>query len=238
MTYIEFRDKYNGQFLDFDGSYGSQCWDLVQYYNTEVIDVPSWVFSGCGLVSNMLYPPKRNDLDKYFDEVDTHAMIQGDVCIWEEGHVAIYDHYNPDDNNCYYFSQNPNPCQVMPINMKGHHAFRRKSTKEELAKPVERDKNKNQIEVVVTNLRVRACGSLQGTILGIAQMGIYDYYEVVENDGYTWYRITDDDRRQWIASSPEWTIIYPKKEDEYVSFKVEEDKDGYKKINLGEVYIK
>jgi len=127
MTYFEFRDKYNGQYIDWDGAYGPQCWDLAQKYFTECLGVPSWVLSGCGLVSNMLYPPKRNDLDVYFDEVDTHAMMAGDVCIWTVGHIAIFDNW--DGYNCYYFSQNPNPSQVMQCNLGGEmHAFRLKGS--------------------------------------------------------------------------------------------------------------
>ena len=180
MTYQEFKNKYNGKYVDFDGSYGCQCWDLAQFYNTEVLGVPSWVLSGCGGVKNMLYPPKRADLDKYFDEVDTHAMQQGDLCIWDcndLGHIAIYDHY--ENGQCYYFSQNPNPCQVMIINLKNHHAFRLK--KEEITPNVPRDEYNNQIEVLVDDLNVRASGSLQGTILGKAKKGFYNYYEVVKN---------------------------------------------------------
>lgn len=128
MTYQEFRDKYNGRWLDWDGCYGCQCWDLAQIYFTECLGLPSSVLSGSGLVSNMLYPPKRYALDQYFDEVDVHAMYPGDVCIWEYGHIAIYDHY--DGVNCWYFSQNPNPSQVMIINANGHHAFRLKSKEE------------------------------------------------------------------------------------------------------------
>jgi hypothetical protein len=211
MTYKEFKDKYNGKYVDYDGYYGYQCWDLAQAYNTQVLNVPSWVLSGCGGVKNMLYPPKRADLDKYFDEVDTHAMQQGDICIWdcnEDGHIAIYDHY--ENGQCYYFSQNPNPCQVMIINLPNHHAFRLK--KEEITPTVPRDEFKNQIEVLVDDLRVRACGSENGDILGKASIGFYNYYEVVDN-GYKWYRITNDNRSQWIASKEgEWTKVYPAKE--------------------------
>ena len=75
----------------------------------------------------MLKPPKRQVLDAYFDEVPTTEMLQGDVCIWEYGHIAIFDHW--DGQNCWYFSQNPNPCQVMIINRSGLHAFRVKNNK-------------------------------------------------------------------------------------------------------------
>lgn len=126
MTYDEFKNKYNGKYVDFDGSYGAQCWDLAQFYITEVLELPSSILSGCGLVSNMLYPPKRADLDKYFDEVPVNLMEQGDIVIWDYGHIAIYDHYNGDNDKCYFFSQNPNPCQVMAINTGGAYAFRKK----------------------------------------------------------------------------------------------------------------
>lgn len=77
----------------------------------------------------MLYGEKRAELDKYFEEVPLNDMYQGDVCIWEYGHIAIYDTYK--DGSCWYFSQNPNPCQVMTINVGGQHAFRLKTAKPE-----------------------------------------------------------------------------------------------------------
>lgn len=127
MTYEEFKNKYYGKYVDFDGSYGAQCWDLAQFYFTEVLNLPSSILSGCRLVSNMLYPPKREELDKYFDEVSVHAMEVGDVIIWEYGHIAIFDHW--DGVNCWYFSQNPNPCEVMIIDSNQSHAFRLKQSK-------------------------------------------------------------------------------------------------------------
>lgn len=232
MTYQQFRDKYNGQFLDYDGSYGNQCWDLAQYYFTECLGLPESVLSGCGLVSNMLYPPKRNELDEYFYETDHNHMDPGDVCIWEYGHIAIYDHY--DDTGVWFFSQNPNPCEVMIIGMNGMHAFKLKS-KTEITPNVERDEYKNQIEVKVNELRVRKTPGLNGEILGYANEGFYNFYETKDVDGYTWYKIAEDN---WIAYNEEWEVIYPKKEDVYVTFKVLNEKDGYKEIDLGKVYIK
>ena len=126
MTYIEFRDKNNGKYLDFDGAYGCQCWDLAQYYFRDVLGLPRSILDGSGLVSNMLYPPKRQVLDTYFDEVPMNKMQQGDVVIWEWGHIAVYDHYNPDNDKCYYFSQNPGACHIEAIKTDGGHAFRKK----------------------------------------------------------------------------------------------------------------
>ena len=225
MDYNSFKMKYLERFIDYDGSYGCQCWDLIQYYNTEVLNVPDSVFSGCGWVGNMvLWEWKYNELLEYFDEIPTTEMKQGDVSIWADPnneqncHVAIFDHYNHDDNNCYYFSQNPNPCRIIPINMKGHHAFRRKQEIPPAPEPspvitpnVPKDEYKNQIEVIVEKLRVRINPRLDSEIIGYANIGLYNYLETTESDGFTWFKISDSN---WIASSDEWTIVYPAKKKE------------------------
>lgn len=236
MTYEEFKNKYNGKFIDWDGQYGPQCWDLAQFYFIECLGVPSWVLSGSDLVSNMLYPPKRNDLDTFFEEIPVTEMYPGDVCIFEYGHIAIFDRWDGKRN--WFFSQNPNPCKVMTLDESGMHAFRLK--KEEPPKPeitpnVERDENLNQIEVKVAELRVRSTPSLDGEILGYAKQGFYNYYEMADVDGYNWYKIADN---QWIAYNEEWETLYPKKEDEYISFKILDRKNGYVLIDLGEMWVK
>ena len=134
MTYEQFKKKYNGKYIDFDGYYGSQCWDLAQFYMTEVLNLPSSILSGCGNVRNMLEGSKFTLLKKYFDEVPTTAMKPGDLCIWggkgnNSNHIAIFDHWK--SPHCYYFSQNPNKCQVMVISMPGLHAFRKKDNANE-----------------------------------------------------------------------------------------------------------
>ena len=76
----------------------------------------------------VLWDWKYAELMEYFDEVDTREMQQGDVVIWSDPnneqncHVAIFDNY---DGECWFFSQNPNPCQVMLVKMNGIRAFRR-----------------------------------------------------------------------------------------------------------------
>ena len=244
MTYQEFKNKYNGKYIDYDGAYGCQCWDLVQYYNVEVLNVPDSVFSGCGWVKNMvLWDWKYQEMMKYFDEVDTRDMHEGDVVIWTggDGHVAIFDNY---DGECWFFSQNPNPCQVMLVKMSGIHAFRRKQeTPPAPPEPtpvitpnVPRDEYKDQIEVLVDNLRIRTSPGLDGKEIGYANPGYYNCQESTEKDGYTWYRISDTN---WIASKEgEWTKYYPKKEDKYIELKVLEEKEGMVLVDIGQVWIK
>lgn len=210
MTYIEFRDKYRGKYIDVDGQYGAQCWDLGQRYFTECLGLPASVLGGCGLVSNMLYPPKREVLDRYFEEVPTNKMEQGDVVIWEYGHIAIEDSWDGSQN--WFFSQNPNPCEVITINHSGMHAFRLKGETPKITPNVDRDETKNQVEVFIDYLRVRTEPNLNGTILGMAGVGYYNVYDSIEADGYTWYKIADDN---WIAYSDEWAKYYPKEETDY-----------------------
>ena len=245
MTYQEFRNQKNGLYIDKDGQYGAQCWDLAQAYVTECLGLPSWVLSGCGVAKNLLVQPKRSDLETYFYEVSIYEMIPGDLCIWDNsgaGHIAIYDHW--DEAGCcnYFFSQNPGPSVVQRCEGIGTlHAFRLRKKEEPTPKPeitpnVERDEYKNQIEVKVEKLRVRTTPSLNGEILGTAKEGFYNYYEIVDAEGYNWYRIADN---QWVAYNEEWFNVYPAKpKEEFIKLKVLDKKDGYVLVDLGQIWIK
>ena len=236
MTYQEFKNKYNGKYLDYDGSYGNQCWDLAQFYFTECLGLPDTILSGCGLVSNMLKPPKIDLLLKYFDEVSRFEMLPGDVAIWEYGHIAIFDNY---DGRAWYFSQNyplNSNCHLQVIPETDLRAFRPKKAQPQVTPNVARDENKNQIQVKVNDLNVRTDGTTSAESIGVAKMGYYDYYETKENDGYTWYRI---DMFQWVAYKEEWIDVLPAKpKDEYVQLKVLDKKDGYALVDLGKVWVK
>lgn len=246
MNYNDFKNKYNGQYVDVDGypkEWPYQCFDLAQLYFQEVLNVPDYVLAGCGYVKNMLVGEKRQLLNEYFYEVDHNHMEAGDVCIWDEtigkaGHIAMYDHYN--ENGVFFFSQNPNPSQVMQITMNGMHCFHRKSETPPLppvTDTVAKDEYKDQIEVKVSQLRVRTQPTLNGEILGFAvEGGIYNYYEKANNDGYDWYRIADN---QWIAYNDEWETVYPAKpKKEYIELEILEKKDDYVLVDLGKVWIK
>ena len=211
-------------------------WDLAQQYFVECLGIPEYVLSGCGLVNNMLKPPKLDVMLQFFDEVSKFDMQPGDVCIWEYGHIAIFDYY---DGTCYYFSQNyplNSNCHLQGIGETDVHAFRLKKQKPPVTPNVARDENKNQIKVKVTDLNVRKDGTTSAEIIGVAKMGYYDYYETKENDGYTWYRI---DMFQWVAYKEEWIDVLPAKpKDEYVQLKVLDKKDGYALVDLGKVWVK
>lgn len=135
MTYQEFKSKNFGKYVDWDGQYGPQCWDLAQCYVVECLGVPEWVLAGCGSAKNLMYEPKLNDILQYFDEVPVNAMAEGDLCVWDwhdparpDGHVAIFDNW--DGRMCHYLSQNPGPCHLEVIDGGTMKAFRRKQDSE------------------------------------------------------------------------------------------------------------
>jgi len=95
MILQEFIDKYNGQQVDFDGAYGTQCWDLAAKYARDVCgcpDLPTGNFTALGVYTNFLDP-----LPQYFDRVannddPNHYPPVGALVIFNwstDGHIAI-----------------------------------------------------------------------------------------------------------------------------------------------------
>ncbi len=107
---------------------------------------------------------------------------------------------------------------------------------------VEKNKNKNQLEVVKSLLRCRNNPSLSGNILGYIDYGVYNILDEKENDNYTWYRVGDN---KWIADVDNSFNIYKISDEEkenstniidnYKSFTA--SKDGYYYIKLKEKEI-
>ena len=111
---------------------------------------------------------------------------------------------------------------------------------EDIVQPVERNENVDQLKVNATNLRVRDGAGINANVLGFANTGgIYNYYQIYNNDDYEWYRIADN---QWIANIN--LEIYPAKKEptiDELKKKIQELTDAnnlliianeeYKKIN-------
>ena len=126
-----FRNDTVGKSIEYDGNGNFQCWDSAQVYFTKYLNLPETILGGCGVVNNMLYPPKINDLLEYFDEADIFNMTAGDVCIWDWGkdlgHIAIYDHW--DGVNCWFVTQNnptPHVTDLAILDTSNMRAFRLK----------------------------------------------------------------------------------------------------------------
>lgn len=104
MTYTDFKNKYNGKGIDFDGYYGFQCMDLAHQYATEVVGKD--------------FAPAPAAKDVWNQNIDGYDKIpntpdgvpqQGDIVIWGTGvgaygHIAVFDH--GDANSFVSFDQN------------------------------------------------------------------------------------------------------------------------------------
>lgn len=80
-----------------------------------------------------------------------------------------------------------------------------------MTSPVARDESKDQLQIVIPNLRVRTGAGNNKTTLGLAKKGYYNYTAVKQANGYTWYKIAESN---WIAYGPKWVNLYPAKKDE------------------------
>lgn len=88
MSVDEFFNKYNGRYIDYDGSYGYQCKDLFSAYNEEVVGNPGYVK---GNARNIYH----NAPSQYYNKVSSPQ--KGDVVVWNigpYGHIAIYNKKN------------------------------------------------------------------------------------------------------------------------------------------------
>lgn len=93
MTYDEFYKKYIGKAVDFDGTAGIQCVDLVDQYLKDVFNITGvWVNGARDFYNKFTSYPA---LVKAFDKVEnTRELIvkKGDIVIWgggSWGHCAI-----------------------------------------------------------------------------------------------------------------------------------------------------
>lgn len=74
--------------------------------------------------------------------------------------------------------------------------------------PVERNKDVDQVEVLIDNLNLRESYAINSKKLGYIKKGIYNVLAIKENDGYTWFKVDN----YWIATNDNWTKYYPKED--------------------------
>ncbi|MDD2391520.1 MAG: hypothetical protein PHU94_01105 [Bacilli bacterium] len=205
--YENFKKLTIGKYIDYDGVYSYQCFDLVNKYVYEVLEL--------GWSLNPLYY-NFNLQDKY-KEVSTEEMISGDICIWQGEHICIFDHY--DGDKTWYLSQdNSEGALKRPTGVYSNvtsskltmRAVRPIKVKDviEVIPVVKKNEKHDQLEIIIDQLMVRSDTVINDdNIIGIAK-GIYNYYEIKEIDDYIWYRIGDD---QWILYDKQSIILFPKK---------------------------
>lgn len=92
MNYSDFKAKYAGKGIDFDGYYGFQCMDLIEQYNQEVVNAPRLGGNAADVWDN--YP---KDFYNRIENTPSGVPEQGDIVIWNRnagggfGHAAIFD---------------------------------------------------------------------------------------------------------------------------------------------------
>ena len=95
MTFDQFKVKYIGKGIDYDGNYGVQCFDLANQYCKDVVGCTG--FTGMyayEIYTNFEHQPCRN---KFTRIANTPSFIpkKGDIMVWSSslngraGHVAI-----------------------------------------------------------------------------------------------------------------------------------------------------
>lgn len=98
-------------------------------------------------------------------------------------------------------------------NVKNANKYSFKEVPKEIVKvgtPVPKDNNNHQVQVLVPELHVRNKPTINGTVLGFANIGIYDIIDSSEADGYIWYEI---EKNKWIASKEDvWTKFYERED--------------------------
>jgi hypothetical protein len=99
MTLDDFIAQNNGKALDYDGLYGAQCVDLIEFYLRDVFNQPpfyanakDWYYNFGGLLAQRFDRVTNNPND--FNQIPS----RGDIIIWDGnlsgsggyGHIAVY----------------------------------------------------------------------------------------------------------------------------------------------------
>lgn len=111
-----FIERYNNQYVDTDGFYGYQCWDLFDRFCYDYNINVSRYCSLTGYVPDLFYLYDEYGYSDFFEKINVEDLQVGDWCFWDYGnmrHVALKVGAN------MYFSQNPNPSQVITLSPTG-----------------------------------------------------------------------------------------------------------------------
>lgn len=90
MSIREFFNTYQGNGVDFDGYYGDQCVDLVQYYNRDVVTAPLLT----GNAKDIWYTYPQQFYTQIPNLPNNYPSL-GDIIVWDSGvgsgngHIAI-----------------------------------------------------------------------------------------------------------------------------------------------------
>ncbi|MGN0515387.1 CHAP domain-containing protein [Eubacterium sp.] len=110
MTFDEWVKKYSGKAIDYDGTYGVQCVDLVKHYVKNVLGI-----SPQSIGNAIEYYNKRNKVAYLKDNFRWHNNTpdfipkKGDICVFTSksgnGHVSVA---TGEGTNSYFYSYDQN----------------------------------------------------------------------------------------------------------------------------------
>lgn len=121
---------------------------------------------------------------------------------------------NSNSSWCFVYEKSLKPDEAFYIDSSFNNLISTKSNNfkvinQSVINPNERNELVDQLEIIIDNLRIRETPSINGKILGIIPLGIYDYLDIQKNDGYTWYFLGIG----YVAFDDNWMKLYPKKND-------------------------
>lgn len=142
MTFTQFRDKYNGQPVDFDGIYPNQCMDLMHEYVYEVLGIKDAKV----LAAPAAYQAYTDNYPQYFEKIDNtpdNVPQNGDIMFWGTGigpygHVAVF--VDGDTNSFNSFDANwptGSLCHIQHHSYNGVLGWLRPKTKEPTLPPLQ-----------------------------------------------------------------------------------------------------
>jgi hypothetical protein len=123
--FTDYLASVNGKFIDVDGGFGAQCWDLWSHYATNLIGVtpPRITYTGAGgtlhypgYTCNVWHGFDRSGLNQWFTPIAANQPAKpGDVAVWEFGapanplsHISIV--VEDRGSSLYTMTQNPGAC--------------------------------------------------------------------------------------------------------------------------------
>lgn len=89
----EFLAQYKGKYIDEDGYYGSQCWDLVARYAREKVGAPSFPTGSGG--AEGLFRLFSDPIPRYFDRIaynGSNTPQIGDIVVYSSKFFPPYGH--------------------------------------------------------------------------------------------------------------------------------------------------
>lgn len=86
----QFVAKYNGKYINEDGAFGSQCWDVVARFAREVVGCPSFPTGSGG--AEGLYRLFVQPIPRYFRRIPANELRKGDIAVYSSDFFPPWGH--------------------------------------------------------------------------------------------------------------------------------------------------